>query len=170
VICSECSPQLSAYLDDEMLPADRVALEAHLGTCADCSSQLAALRSVSQELRALPQIEVGADFRRRVLREIDGQRQELARPPAPRRVRPRWAWPTLGALGTLGAAAAAFLTLARGPTSSGDLASAADLAIAGQLELFQYYPSVQVVDAIDGAEDVAVVADLDQLSTGEGGR
>jgi anti-sigma factor RsiW len=177
MICSDASQQLSAYLDQELSPADRVALEGHLGSCGACSEALASLRSVTRELGALPAIEASSDFRRRVLGEIEAQGQKEgsgpalhapARQPAARRFRTRLA--TLGALGTLGAAAAAFLAIARGPTHAGNPGSASDLAIAGELELFENYPSVQLVDSIDGPEDLAVVADLDRLGSGEGPR
>jgi anti-sigma factor RsiW len=179
--CAEASQQLTAYLDEEIDPVDRSALEGHLAGCVACTGLLASLRNVAGSFTTLPQIEVSTDFRRRVLAAIEDQRRELnsAEPsrgvarPGGKRLRSRWAWPTLGALGTLGAAAAAFLAIARGPTGSADLANASDLAIARQLELFENYPSVQLVDAIDGPEDVAVVADLDQLGAaapGEGAR
>ena len=173
MICSDASQQLTAYLDHELASAERLALEGHIASCASCTQLLASLRNASRELEALPSIEAGVDFRRRVLGEIAAREeaslaavQGRAHRPAGKRLRARWAWPTIGALGTLGAAAAAFLAIARGPTNAGDPASAADLAIAGHLELFENYPSVQVVDAIDGPEDVQVVADLDRFGAG----
>ncbi len=46
--------QLSAYLDGELSPAERAALERHLPTCAQCQTELAALRRVRATLAALP--------------------------------------------------------------------------------------------------------------------
>jgi anti-sigma factor RsiW len=179
VTCSEASPQLTAYLDHELAGDERLLLEGHVASCAACTGLLGSLRKVSQELEALPPIELGAGFRRRVLARIEARRHEEPSKAAARpRVRPssrklglpaRWAWPTIGALGTLGAVAAAFLAIARGPIGPGDLANPSDLAIAGRLELFENYPSVQVVDAIDSPEDVAVVAELDRLGPAEPG-
>ena len=47
--------QLSALLDGELASSERVALEAHVATCADCRSTLDALRSTLADLRALPE-------------------------------------------------------------------------------------------------------------------
>jgi anti-sigma factor RsiW len=46
--------QLSAYLDDELEPAERAALERHLPGCLRCQSELRELRAVRGLLRALP--------------------------------------------------------------------------------------------------------------------
>ena len=46
--------QLSAYLDGALTPAERAAVDTHLGSCADCRARLAELRGVSALLRSLP--------------------------------------------------------------------------------------------------------------------
>jgi hypothetical protein len=46
--------QLSAYLDDELEPAERAALERHLPDCPRCQSELRELRELRGLLRALP--------------------------------------------------------------------------------------------------------------------
>jgi hypothetical protein len=46
--------QLSAYLDGELSPAERDALEQHLPACAQCQAALVELRQVRGLLRALP--------------------------------------------------------------------------------------------------------------------
>ena len=45
--------RLSEYLDGELAPGERVALEAHLDTCAECRDTLADLRRVVARARAL---------------------------------------------------------------------------------------------------------------------
>jgi putative zinc finger protein len=45
--------RLSEYLDHELAPAEREALEAHLRGCAECTDTLAGLRRVSLRARAL---------------------------------------------------------------------------------------------------------------------
>ena len=45
--------RLSEYLDDELPPAERAALEGHLAQCAECSATLADLRRVVARARAL---------------------------------------------------------------------------------------------------------------------
>src|SRR6185436_8757209 len=45
--------RLSEYLDGELTEIDRIALEAHLPECAECTDTLAELRSVIGRARAL---------------------------------------------------------------------------------------------------------------------
>lgn len=45
--------RLSEYLDDELPPGERAALEGHLAQCAECSATLADLRRVVARARAL---------------------------------------------------------------------------------------------------------------------
>jgi anti-sigma factor RsiW len=180
VTCAEASLELTSYLDQELAPSDRRTLEEHVAGCQSCGRLLASLQGASLGLRDLAPIEVGEDFRRRVLGEVAAEpSQEGAwagaqlRPgnEGRRRQLRRWAWPTIGALGTLGAAAAAVLTIVRGPIPRGDGVDALeqDLAIAGQLELFENYQSVQLVDEIQSPEDVQVVTELDRLGPPEEG-
>lgn len=46
--------QLSDYLDDELAPAERAAVETHLATCRECSVTLDELRGVIARAAALP--------------------------------------------------------------------------------------------------------------------
>ena len=46
--------QLSAYLDGALSPAERSAVEAHLGSCDDCRARLAELRGTARLIAALP--------------------------------------------------------------------------------------------------------------------
>jgi anti-sigma factor RsiW len=48
--------QLSAYLDEALLPADRAAVSAHLEGCPSCRARLAELRATSRLIGALPAI------------------------------------------------------------------------------------------------------------------
>jgi len=45
--------RLSEYIDDELTPAERVELEAHLATCRDCTVALGELREVVERAGAL---------------------------------------------------------------------------------------------------------------------
>ena len=45
--------KLSDYIDDELAPDERAALEAHLATCAECSATLDELRAVVARAAAL---------------------------------------------------------------------------------------------------------------------
>jgi hypothetical protein len=47
-------PDLSAYLDDELVPADRERVETHLTACDRCSRRLAELRATASLMATLP--------------------------------------------------------------------------------------------------------------------
>jgi len=50
VACQEIQEDLQAYLDGELTPVRRAAIESHLGECSDCRGILAELRTVSKVL------------------------------------------------------------------------------------------------------------------------
>ncbi|HEX9108666.1 MAG TPA: zf-HC2 domain-containing protein [Longimicrobiales bacterium] len=54
--------RLSEYLDEELPRAERAALEAHLGECADCTRTLRELQAVVAEARAVEDVEPAADL------------------------------------------------------------------------------------------------------------
>lgn len=54
--------RLSEYLDGELRPEERDALEAHLDACSACSATLAELRAVAETARALPDPTVRTDL------------------------------------------------------------------------------------------------------------
>jgi anti-sigma factor RsiW len=69
---SDCDLQLlSAYIDGELLPADRDHLEAHLRNCPDCARELDQLRDISGSLRAYDFQELDARELSRVHQAID---------------------------------------------------------------------------------------------------
>ena len=73
--------RLSEYLDDELEPAERAALEAHLTECAECRTDLDALRAVAARAAALPDTPPDADLWPGVAAALDrrprgGWRQE----------------------------------------------------------------------------------------------
>jgi anti-sigma factor RsiW len=45
---------LSAYFDDELVPADRAAIDLHLRDCAGCARRLEEIAAVDALARALP--------------------------------------------------------------------------------------------------------------------
>lgn len=54
--CNDCRPLLSAYVDDAMRGDERVALDAHLSTCAPCRvlvDDLASIRAAASSLEPL---------------------------------------------------------------------------------------------------------------------
>jgi anti-sigma factor RsiW len=47
----------SAYLDDDLSPAEKARVEAHVGICPECTKVLAALRRTLEGLRGLRDVE-----------------------------------------------------------------------------------------------------------------
>lgn len=64
------STRIQDYLDDELVPAERVAFEAHLAGCVACESELALYRQVFADLESLPLLSPSADLADRVLAEV----------------------------------------------------------------------------------------------------
>jgi hypothetical protein len=73
------SDRLSDYLDGELPPAERSALETHLAACAECAETLAGLRRVVARARALEDRPPTADLWPGVAARIGARR-------APRRI------------------------------------------------------------------------------------
>ncbi len=63
--------RLSEYIDGELTPGERVALEAHLATCRDCAATLADLRAVVDRAAALTPRAPESDLWRGVAERID---------------------------------------------------------------------------------------------------
>jgi hypothetical protein len=64
------STRIQDYLDDELVPAERVAFEAHLAGCTACDSELAVYRRVFADLDSLPLLSPSAGLADRVLAEV----------------------------------------------------------------------------------------------------
>jgi hypothetical protein len=88
---------LSAYLDDELVPADRAAIDLHLRDCAECARHLAEVAAVDALARALPaEAPEGYfdDFSARVRARVEA--------PAPARTKQRFPiWTLAAAAGLL---------------------------------------------------------------------
>ena len=68
---------LSAYLDDELSPADRARVEERLATDSDYATTLEGLRNVRERLRALPKGSI--DVRRAVMDQVSDQAPAVTR-------------------------------------------------------------------------------------------
>src|SRR3954464_9367362 len=80
----EIAEQLSEYLDDELTPAERDAVEAHLRECGECASTLEDLRRVVHGAASLRDATPAADLWPDIAARIaSGPR--AAAPPAGRR-------------------------------------------------------------------------------------
>lgn len=78
--------RLSEYLDGELADAERMALEAHLTTCADCTAVLADLRRVVARAQALDDRPPARDLWSGIADRIGVSTDDLARRRARRRV------------------------------------------------------------------------------------
>lgn len=78
--------RLSEYLDGELADAERMALEAHLTTCADCTAVLADLRRVVARAQALDDRPPARDLWSGIADRIGISTDDLARRRARRRV------------------------------------------------------------------------------------
>lgn len=78
--------RLSEYLDGELADAERMALEAHLTTCADCTAVLADLRRVVARAQALDDRPPARDLWSGIAERIGVSTDDLARRRARRRV------------------------------------------------------------------------------------
>lgn len=78
--------RLSEYLDGELADAERMALEAHLATCADCTAVLADLRRVVARAQALDDRPPARDLWSGIAERIGVSTDDLARRRARRRV------------------------------------------------------------------------------------
>jgi len=96
--------RLSEYLDDELSPGDRLALEAHLESCGDCAAILSDLRRVVDQARHLDDRPPRHDLWPGIARQI-GATSVRALP-----VRRRWSF----SMPQLAAAAVALMTLSGG--------------------------------------------------------
>lgn len=123
--------QLSAYLDNELVPGERSAVEAHLQDCAPCARHLEELAALDRQARALPaEAPEGYfdGFPARVRARIE------AKPPA----RLPWRMPVW----TLAAAAAVLLAVVTpiilrerpAPVPAAVVAPAADAKLAAELD------------------------------------
>ncbi len=58
------------YLDDELVPAERLAFESHLGSCRACAADLAMYQSVFGRLESIETFDPGTAFTDRVLAQV----------------------------------------------------------------------------------------------------
>jgi anti-sigma factor RsiW len=155
--CAERREALSAYVDDELAPAERAELETHLAGCPACREALAGARRLSSQLSALPAPVPPGDFEARFWARI--ARGEAAGSGGALAwigglLRPR----RLVALGGIAAAAVALVLVLRGQPETPDL----EWQIAADPEAFELLQDPDL--------DIAEVADLLQKMDPNGDR
>ncbi len=65
--------RLSDYLDDELTPAERTQIEAHLAGCAACSATLTELQQIVARARSLPPVPPQSDLWQGIAQRITAQ-------------------------------------------------------------------------------------------------
>lgn len=91
--CKEFEDLAGAYVLDAVTPAERLAAEEHLATCAGCRKLVRELRGAADLLPlAAPQIDPSEQLKQRVMSAIAQESERPLQPVnlAPRRLRPRW--------------------------------------------------------------------------------
>ncbi|HVM61895.1 MAG TPA: anti-sigma factor [Verrucomicrobiae bacterium] len=73
--CDIIQPELSAYIDGELTPAQQQRVDAHLAACSSCQQALAELKTLAAGVAALPKLEptpqLLAQVRRKISRGYD---------------------------------------------------------------------------------------------------
>jgi anti-sigma factor RsiW len=72
--CKDVIEDISAWVDGELGPKEREAVEAHLETCADCSRSLAEYRALGKLLGLDADVEAGPEFLAAVHARVREQR------------------------------------------------------------------------------------------------
>jgi anti-sigma factor RsiW len=88
--CQGIRSELSAYLDNEIAPAERSAIEKHLDDCPHCQRELEQLKSLTAAVTALPTLEPPARFLAEVRRKIAGESEPRGRTWPDYLFRPYW--------------------------------------------------------------------------------
>ena len=147
---------LTAYLDGELAPAARAALDAHLPACPDCRQLKAQLESTLALLQTLPDIEPARQSRAAVLARIAQGATLWERLVGV--LNPGVLMPSLGVAGALALALVVNANRHAGGAPHGSL----DL---GQAELASNLDVVEDLDVLglDREEDVDIVEHLDEL-------
>ena len=118
--------QLTAYLHGELSPTERIALEAHLASCASCNSQLHSLRRAHEILSQVAQSTAPHSLWEKIQRDLPAETAHGGRP-----ARRRAPWLAVAAL-----AAAAALTLWLLPRGDGS-----------RVELARYFSRLEAAAA-----------------------
>lgn len=71
ITCAEAVEQLWAYLDGELAPEDKAALEEHLGFCRVCCGEVEFAEELRSFLARSAAEELPEDVRRRLLSTLD---------------------------------------------------------------------------------------------------
>jgi anti-sigma factor RsiW len=145
---------LTAYVDEELPPARRAELEAHLGGCAGCAATEALLRRAVARVAELPGFVHSPSTRREVLAKVE------ALPPTPLERLLALLRPTVLVPAAVLATVAGLVLLTAGPSEPAlEVTDAGTLELAMNLEVVEDYEVV----GLDDGEDLEVIAHLHEL-------
>jgi hypothetical protein len=68
--CKDIEDRLAAYQEGAITPEEKTLVEAHLSTCAKCSSVLADLKKTDDLLKDLPEVELPPWFTQKVMAQV----------------------------------------------------------------------------------------------------
>lgn len=149
--------ELTAFLDGALAPAERSQVEAHLAACASCRAEHDRLARAVALFGRLPSAPApGPAFEARFHARLAAHRAAPRRP----RLLDLLAWRRF-APGLAGAAVAATVLVYAGARHRAE-----ERSMAEHLDLLESYEVVASVGVVEGADDIQVVAHLDQLVEG----
>ena len=150
---------LTAYVDGALEPAERAEVESHLAQCATCRTERDRLAGAIALLARLPPAPApSATFEQRFYARLAAQKEE-ARKRRGFLDRIAWRWLAPGLAGVAATVGVVLYTGAQRRT----LEEVEDAFLAEHIELFESYEAVASMGAVESAEDVQVVAHLDDL-------
>ncbi len=148
--CEKNPELIVAYLDGELMGADRERLEAHLASCSHCSGLLEQYRHAVEATRELEQPQAATEgFSEKFWQKFESRRE----PRIGRILKAVPAWPMLAGAAAAAAAVVLYLVIsAPRPTSE-------DYLIVRDLELFADY---EVISNLEILEDLDFIEALDE--------
>ncbi|MBI3832292.1 MAG: zf-HC2 domain-containing protein [Planctomycetes bacterium] len=131
--CDECRDMLQDLVDNEVGPAERSALEAHMTTCVECARLHRQLSKFTTTMvKTMAPLKTNVDFAGQVLARFEESKSDLTRmpdeaaePPAPR----TWpVWPFAAIVGLCVLTGLAMLFLKKAPEPAATLSKGRELA------------------------------------------
>ena len=147
--CHTVTSRLSAYQDNELPDAEKVAVERHLSACPPCNEQFIKLQQAWEALGGLSNLSVSPEFYRQVHRRLAIEGKNPFREPAYggwfRRLLPISAVASLIAAGILLGAVAGNLLITRTPAQP----FTHEDSLLGSLSIFDPFPPGTLADGLN---------------------
>jgi hypothetical protein len=146
--CAALDERLADYLENDLDPAERRRVEAHVATCVRCTALVRDLSALRADAATLPELSPSRDLWSGIARRIDAPVVPLASRPAPNVVVPRPNWDRL----KRAAIAAALVAITAGVTYTLTVARNGARAVGSPIAS---NPAVPVPDSGAPATDTA---------------